>query len=79
MTLTLAACGASGSTGSASSTARTTTITLGVFEPKTGASGIRKSWASLYAQSLRPTVTVDGVPCTVVLDWQDSPSDRMTP
>ena len=75
MTLTLAACGASGSTGSASSAAPDHTITLGVFEPKTGASGIREELGIAYAQSLRPTVTVDGVPCTVVLDWQDSPSD----
>ena len=53
MTLTLAACGASGSTGSASSAAPDHTITLGVFEPKTGASGIREELGIAYAQSLR--------------------------
>lgn len=84
----LAACGSS--SGSSSTTAGTSadsaaassgdnTILFGVFEPKTGENGGGGSQEELgieYANSVRPTVTVDGTEYTIQLDWQDNQSDK---
>ena len=78
MVFALAACGDSGeSTQTADPDATTTdgaqaggdnVIKIGVFEPLTGASGAggRQEYLGMqYAQSLRPTVTIDGVEYTI--------------
>ena len=84
----LAACGSS--SGSSSTSAGTSadsaaassgdnTILFGVFEPKTGENGGGGSQEELgieYANSVRPTVTVDGTEYTIQLDWQDNQSDK---
>ena len=55
------------------------TVKIGVFEPKTGdngAGGKQEVLGIEYANSVRPTVTVDGKEYTVELDWQDNQSDK---
>ena len=55
------------------------TVKIGVFEPKTGENGGGGAQEELgieYANSVRPTVTVDGKEYTVELDWQDNQSDK---
>ncbi len=55
------------------------TIKIGVFEPKTGENGgggAQEELAIEYANSVRPTVTVDGKEYKVELDWQDNQSDK---
>ncbi|MDY6305173.1 MAG: ABC transporter substrate-binding protein [Oribacterium sp.] len=88
MAVSLAACGSSSSGGAASTTAAAggsgsaasgDTIKLGVFEPKTGENGGGGAQEELgieYANSVRPTVTVDGKTYTIELDWQDNQSDK---
>lgn len=78
--LTLPACESSGNTSGAASVTASKTVTIGVLEPKTGtygSAGLREALGITYAQSLRPTVTVDGTIYRVVLDWQDSQSDEI--
>ncbi|MCR5776323.1 MAG: ABC transporter substrate-binding protein [Lachnospiraceae bacterium] len=83
MTISLTACGSSSSAsaaGAASASAQDgDTITIGVFEPKTGENGGGGAQEELgieYANSVRPTVTVGGKEYKVVLDWQDNQSDK---
>ena len=83
MTVGLAACGsAAGTNTSAGTTAASAdgdTITIGVFEPKTGENGGGGAQEELgieYANYVRPTVTVGGKEYKVVLDWQDNQSDK---
>lgn len=92
---TLAACGSSSSsttstsssgdtsststTEAASTSASGSTISFGVFEPKTGENGGGGAQEELgieYANSVRPTVTVGGTEYTIELDWQDNQSDK---
>ena len=69
MVFALAACGGeSDPTTSDNSQASDNVIKIGVFEPLTGASGAggRQEYLGMqYAQSLRPTVTIDGVEYTI--------------
>ncbi|MDD3164407.1 MAG: ABC transporter substrate-binding protein [Oscillospiraceae bacterium] len=80
MVLSLAACGSSSNTsGNAAGSSAENTVTIGVFEPKTGENGGGGAQEELgieYANDVRPTVTVDGVEYTVKLDWQDNQSDK---
>ena len=71
----LTGCGSSNSSTAADSN----TIKIGVFEPKTGENGSGGAQEELgieYANSVRPTVTVDGKTYNIELDWQDNQSDK---
>ncbi|MDO4633146.1 MAG: ABC transporter substrate-binding protein [Eubacteriales bacterium] len=54
-------------------------IKVGIFEPQTGENGgggIQELQGARYANEIRPTVTIDGVEYTVVLDEVDNKSDK---
>ncbi|MCI6756307.1 MAG: ABC transporter substrate-binding protein [Lachnospiraceae bacterium] len=86
----LVGCGSSGGSSASTSTAGTAgtqaaaapsgdSVTVGIFEPKTGENGGGGAQEELgieYANSVRPTVKVGGKDYTVKLDWQDNQSDK---